>query len=103
MWRRRCDGEAGGGLYAISLDRTGLQASTQHQRQDCLALSAKLEFVDPQVFIDKGISKFDGGRRSGYVALAAQLWSGATCILVWHDDRRYRRPRKLEDLTDQFK
>lgn len=84
----------------ISHDRTGLQAGIQRQQEDCAAHAAKLGFTDPRVFIDNDVSAFDGGRRSGYDALVAQVRAGVTHIIVWHVDRLYRQPRELEDLID---
>ncbi|MGO2941280.1 MAG: recombinase family protein [Brevibacterium aurantiacum] len=84
----------------ISQDRTGLQAGIQRQREDCLVHAAKLTFAEPQVFVDNDVSAFDGGRRPGYDALAAQVRAGVTHIIVWHVDRLYRQPRELEDLID---
>lgn len=84
----------------ISQDRTGQQAGTQRQQEDCLALAARLGVADPLVFIDNDVSAFDGGRRPGYDAMVTQIRAGASRIIVWHVDRLYRQPRELEDLID---
>lgn len=61
----------------ISQDRTGMQAGIQQQQEDCLALAVRLGFTEPQVFLDNDVSAFDGGRRNGYDALAAQVRAGS--------------------------
>lgn len=84
----------------ISQDRTGSEAGVERQREDCLALAARLELGVPEVFVDNDVSAYDGSDRPGYEAMLDWVRHGASPIVVWHLDRLYRQPRELEVLLD---
>lgn len=84
----------------ISEDRTSEAAGVGRQREDCVALCARLGLPEPEVFMDNDTSAFLDRKRPGYAELLRRARLGATRLVVWHVDRLYRRPRELEDLIE---
>lgn len=86
----------------ISEDRTGEEAGVERQRDDCLALCARLGLdVDSgDVFMDNDTSAYLDKKRPEFARMLARIKLGPSRVVVWHVDRLYRRPRELEDLID---
>lgn len=86
----------------ISEDRTGEEAGVERQRDDCLALCARLGLEVPgaDVFMDNDTSAYLNKKRPDFDRMLARIKLGPSRVVVWHVDRLYRRPRELEDLID---
>lgn len=84
-----------------SLDRTGLGAAVERQREDCLKLVAERGWDLAQVWVDNDVSASSRKPRPEYVAMLAAIERGEAEVLVaWHVDRLTRRLTELEDLID---
>ncbi len=81
-----------------SLDRTGLGAAVDRQRQECLHLVEQRGWT-PVEYVDNDKSASSGKRRPAYERLLLDLRDGAVqAVTAWHPDRIARRPDDLERL-----
>jgi DNA invertase Pin-like site-specific DNA recombinase len=84
-----------------SLDRTGLGAAIERQREDCLKLVSERGWDLARVWVDNDVSASSRKPRPEYVAMLEAIERGEAEVLVaWHVDRLTRRLTELEDLID---
>jgi site-specific DNA recombinase len=85
----------------ISEDKTGAGLGVDRQEQDCRQLAERLGWEIVAVHTDNDVSAYSGKPRPGYLALLADLRTGAAdAVLVWHTDRLHRSPVELEEYIE---
>lgn len=84
-----------------SLDRTGLGAAVERQREDCLKLCAERGWEVAQTWVDNDVSASSKKPRPEYTKMLAAIDAGGAEVLVaWHIDRLTRRLTELEELIE---
>lgn len=84
-----------------SLDRTGLGAAVERQREDCLKLCAERGWTVVERFNDNDVSASSTKPRPQYQRMLSAVAAGeAEVIVAWHVDRLTRKLTELEALID---
>lgn len=84
-----------------SLDRTGLGAAVDRQREDCLKLCADRGWTVVAEYSDNDVSASSTKPRPAYEQLLAAVENGdAEVVVAWHVDRLTRRLTELEHLIE---
>lgn len=84
-----------------SLDRTGLGAAVDRQREDCLKLAAERGWEVVRVWTDNDVSASSRKPRPAYTAMLAAVERGeAEAVVAWHVDRLTRKITDLEHLIE---
>src|SRR3954452_8583363 len=84
-----------------SLDRTGLGAAVDRQREDCLKLCAERGWEVVEMYVDNDVSASSRKPRPAYLRMLAAIEKGSADVLVaWHVDRLTRKLTDLEHLIE---
>jgi site-specific DNA recombinase len=89
-------------IYArISKDRTGQEAGTTRQIEDCLKLAQDHGLTVVATFKDNDMSAYSGKPRPQFEDMVRRLRNGEfDAIVCYHVNRLYRRTKDLERLVD---
>jgi site-specific DNA recombinase len=84
-----------------SLDRTGLGAAVERQREDCLKLCAERGWTVVEKFSDNDVSASSTRPRPQYQRMLAAIEAReAEVVVAWHVDRLTRKLTELEALIE---
>ncbi|MGI8701631.1 MAG: recombinase family protein [Nocardioidaceae bacterium] len=84
-----------------SLDRTGLGAAVDRQREDCLKLCEERGWEVVGTFVDNDVSASSAKPRPSYTRMLEAVSRGeAEIVVAWHVDRLTRKITDLESLIE---